>query len=244
MTNKPPVAATLTSIDDATARLVRVAAAVAASDERTVRVALTEASGVTPSLWIEEVLLQSYLFAGFPRALNAMRSWRRLAAGGGMKGTGGEGDDSAASAGASDNASEAAVRDGVSEALVREAGERSCRAVYGSMYERLRENIRELHPLLDEWMIMEGYGKVLSRTGLDLARRELCIVAACAASGQERQLHSHLHGALNVGVAPAALAAALDALEGLVDDLRLDGARHLMDRVVGDPASAREKNVR
>ena len=70
------------------------------------------------------------------------------------------------------------------------------------MYERLRENIRDLHPLLDDWMIVEGYGKVLSRPGLDLARRELCIVAACAAAAQDRQLHSHLHGALNVGVAP------------------------------------------
>ena len=63
------------------------------------------------------------------------------------------------------------------------------------MYDRLRENIRHLHPLLDDWMIDEGYGKVLSRPGLDLPRRELCIVAACAATGQDRQLHSHLHGA-------------------------------------------------
>ena len=54
-------------------------------------------------------------------------------------------------------------------------------------------------------MITEGYGKVLSRPGLDLERRELCIVAACAATEQDRQLHSHLHGALNVGVAPDAI---------------------------------------
>ena len=85
------------------------------------------------------------------------------------------------------------------DALWRADGEATCAAVYGTMYERLRANIRELHPALDEWMITEGYGKVLSRPGLDLARRELCIVAACAARGQDRQLHSHLHGALNVG---------------------------------------------
>ena len=81
----------------------------------------------------------------------------------------------------------------------------TCAAVYGSMYERLRENIRVLHPALDDWMITEGYGKVLSRPGLDLPRRELCIVAACAAAGQDRQLHSHLHGALNVGVSRSAM---------------------------------------
>jgi len=81
-------------------------------------------------------------------------------------------------------------------------GEATCSAVYGTMYERLRQNIRALHPQLDDWMITEGYGKVLSRPGLDLQRRELCIVAACAAQDQDRQLHSHLRGALNVGVAP------------------------------------------
>jgi 4-carboxymuconolactone decarboxylase len=114
----------------------------------------------------------------------------------------------------------------------RARGEATCRAVYGDMYDRLRANIRDLHPALDEWMIVEGYGKVLSRSGLDLPRRELCIVAACAASGQDRQLHSHLHGALNVGVAPSVLAAALDALRGVIDDVRLEGAHHLVARVV------------
>ena len=51
-------------------------------------------------------------------------------------------------------------------------------------------------------MVLEGYGKVLGRPGLDLPRRELCIVAACAATDQDRQLHSHLHGAINAGATP------------------------------------------
>jgi 4-carboxymuconolactone decarboxylase len=101
-------------------------------------------------------------------------------------------------------------------------GEETCRRVYGEMYERLRVNIRELHPELDEWMIVEGYGKVLSRPGLDLARRELCIVAACAASGQDRQLHSHLHGALNVGCAPSLVD---DVLEELAPMLGVERAK-------------------
>jgi 4-carboxymuconolactone decarboxylase len=101
------------------------------------------------------------------------------------------------------------------------------------MYEPLRRNILELHPELDEWMIVEGYGKVLSRPGLDLARRELCIVSACAASGQERQLHSHLHGALNVGVAVPVVTDSIEALGSLLDDARLTTARLLWARVKG-----------
>ena len=37
------------------------------------------ASGV-PHRWVEELLIQSYLFSGFPRALNAAREWRKIAA--------------------------------------------------------------------------------------------------------------------------------------------------------------------
>jgi 4-carboxymuconolactone decarboxylase len=101
------------------------------------------------------------------------------------------------------------------------------------MYDKLRHNIDTLHPALDSWMIVEGYGKVLSRPGLDLPRRELCIVAACVASGQDRQLHSHLHGALNVGASPRAVRDALDALAPVVPRAHIDSARLLFARVAG-----------
>jgi 4-carboxymuconolactone decarboxylase len=148
----------------------------------------------TPPDWIEELLLQTYLFAGFPRALNGMREWRRLAP---LPSPGTIAPAAAPTA----------------------SGEETCARVYGSMYERLRKNINTLHPRLDEWMIAEGYGKVLSRPGLDLGRRELCIVAACAATGQDRQLQSHLHGAQNVGVPDAVIS---DALGALVDVIPRD----------------------
>ncbi len=48
----------------------------------------------------------------------------------------------------------------------------------------------------------KGYGKVLGRPGLDLATRELCIVALLAVLRTPRQLYSHLRGALNAGAPP------------------------------------------
>jgi 4-carboxymuconolactone decarboxylase len=102
------------------------------------------------------------------------------------------------------------------------------------MYERLRVNIRALHPLLDEWMIEEGYGKVLSRPALDLPRRELCIVAACAATAQDRQLQSHLHGCRNTGVAGSVVTETLDALQGIVPDELRARAMRLWDRISDD----------
>jgi alkylhydroperoxidase/carboxymuconolactone decarboxylase family protein YurZ len=49
------------------------------------------------------------------------------------------------------------------------------------------------------WMELEGYGKVLSRPGLDLVDREIAIVACLMIEHRPAQLHSHLRGALNVG---------------------------------------------
>jgi len=213
-----PLSATLLDLDDATRRLVRVAAAAAGATESVVRESLVDALDTVPAIWVEELLLQTHLFAGFPRALNAMRAWRRVS---GRPA-------SAAPTPASAADSEATAREERSEV---EAGERTCAAVYGSMYERLRANVRALHPELDAWMVADGYGKVLSRPGLDLARRELCIVAACVASGQDRQLHSHLHGSLNVGVAREVTYAAIAALAGIVDAARISDATQLAARV-------------
>jgi 4-carboxymuconolactone decarboxylase len=175
-----------------------------------VRAQLIDASAAASHLWIEEILLQTYLFAGFPRALNGMREWRRVAG------------------------TPTADAQGISVEERRAAGERTCARVYGDMYDRLRVNIRTLHPLLDDWMIEEGYGKVLSRPGLDLPRRELCIVAACAATAQDRQLQSHLHGCRNTCVPRSVVTEALDALQGLVPDERCARAKRLWDRIKND----------
>ena len=202
--------ATLLELDEPTRMLVRVAAIVATGTESEIRAALSDASRVVPHLWIEELLLQTYLFAGFPRALNAFREWRRFVP-----------------------APHETVAPTPDVTSWLERGIATCRAVYGAMYDKLRGNIDALHPALDSWMIVEGYGKVLSRPGLDLPRRELCIVAACVASGQDRQLHSHLHGALNVGASPGAVRDALDALTSVVPRARIDSARLLFARVAG-----------
>lgn len=210
-------------LDHPTRSLILLSATIAAGDESAVRDAFAAAmKAKVPADWIEELVLQSYLFSGFPRALNAAREWRRQSP---RKPSTAE---SQLDAPAAENMDET---DQVNEWRVR--GEATCAAVYDGMYEKLRLNVRDLHPLLDEWMIVEGYGKVLGRPALDLPRRELCIIAACAATGQDRQLHSHLHGALNVGVEPDVVREALDVLAPVLGEARARSARLLLARVVG-----------
>jgi Uncharacterized homolog of gamma-carboxymuconolactone decarboxylase subunit len=203
--------ATVSALPDAVIHLVRVSAAIAALDEQSVRQVMEAAVSKSESALVEEVILQSYLFAGFPRALNAARIWRTFVP--------------------APSVATLADSGGLDE--WRRRGEQTCATVYGGAYERLRQNIRALHPLLDEWMVVDGYGKVLSRPGLDLATRELCIVAACAASGQQRQLHSHLRGALNAGVPAEAVEQSLNALADLIPADRLASYKILFARVRG-----------
>ena len=92
----------------------------------------------------------------------------------------------------------------------RSDGEALCRRVYGPAYDRLREHVAGLHPDLDRWMVEEGYGKTLSRPGVTVVVRELCVVALLAAAGHAPQLRSHLRGALNVGAHAEHVARALE----------------------------------
>jgi 4-carboxymuconolactone decarboxylase len=202
----------LAVLDAETAALVRLAAVLAGGSEAMIRAELTVAHGTVRSAWVEEVLLQTYLFAGFPRALNGAREWRRIS------GLAAPADDE----GAELNADRWLQR-----------GITTCQTVYGRFYDRLRVNIRELHPALDQWMIVEGYGKVLGRPGLDLARRELCVVAACAIARQDRQLHSHLHGALHAGATASVVGAVFDVIADLIDEDDLRRFRGLWARVQG-----------
>lgn len=177
MTSLSANEALLSALDASSAQLIDLAAILAAGTEAEMRSALEAAvkSAINP-VWVEELVLQTYLFAGFPRTLNGMRLWRR----------------------ASNRIAEVPDLEEMLATRWTRRGEQTCETVYGSLYKGLRANIRSLHPALDSWMI-DLYGRVLGRPGLDLKRRELCIVAACAALEQDRQLHSHLHGALNAG---------------------------------------------
>ncbi len=178
------------TLDASTLALVRMAAAVAGGDEPDIRQAMASVidAGTAPE-WVEELLLQSVLMTGYPRALVAFGLWRKA---------------SGQPAPAEDADSEYAR---LPEWAAR--GEVTCTTVYGGNYASLRRNVRGLHPALDRWMLVEGYGRTLSRPGLDLLRRELCTVAQTAVLQTHRQLHSHLRGALNAGASFAQVEAVL-----------------------------------
>ena len=95
----------------------------------------------------------------------------------------------------------------------------------GRAYHKLLVNLRALHPALEDLVLVDAYGKVIGRPGLDLKRRELCTVATTAVLGTAEQLHSHLRGALNTGAEPKEIEAVLSLIEGDLDDEQRGTAR-------------------
>lgn len=173
--------------------LVGLSAALAARSPAVLDAALDAVAAHSDPVEVEEVLLQSYLFLGYPAALNGFARWRAR----------------------SDRPAPEPTPDAASW---EERGAAVCRTVYGGQYEGLRANVRRLHPDMERWMVNEGYGKVLGRPGLGLATRELCIAALLAVLDAPRQLYSHVRGALNAGADEAQVERALALAAAVSDD--------------------------
>ncbi len=126
---------------------------------------------------IYEAILQIYLFAGFPVALISLSIFSEYFP-------------------IQHNNKKNRIRD------FYKIGELTCRRIYGNKFEKLIFNTKEFSPELSEWLIVEGYGKVLSRKGLSLRERELLNVAILTALKFENQLYSHINGAhrLKLGI--------------------------------------------
>src|SRR3989441_1096656 len=166
-------------LDAPTTALVRVAAAIALGDDAALRDRMKAARGAgVPALWMEELLLQSLLNVGYPLTLVGSGVW-------------GEGGVPVEERGEP-------IAHAVWPQWV-ERGAKACAAVYGRTYHKLLLNLRALHPALEPLVVVDAYGKVLGRPGLDAKRRELCTLAAIAMLNAPRQLHAHLRGALNTG---------------------------------------------
>ena len=187
-------------LEPRTIALLRVATAIAQGDAALLRDRMTVARAAkVPTEWVEELLLQSLLNVGYPLTLMAFGIWREVA-------------------GPVTKAGEDLTHDHWD--LWKERGAKLCAEVYGRTYHKLLLNLRGLHPALEALVVVDAYGKVLSRPGLDAQRRELCTLAAIAMLTTPRQLHAHLRGALNTGSSREDVDAVLAIVEEDLDSAR------------------------
>jgi len=142
-----------------------------------------------PSIKIYEALLQSYLFAGFPSALISLKNFHKVFP----------------------NFKSKVKTPSYSE--LRKRGEKTCKIIYGNKYDKLISNVKSFSPDLAEWLVVEGYGKVLSRNRLSLKERELCIIAILTVLKFEDQLLSHILGCLRAGIKMEIISELMDYLK-------------------------------
>ena len=168
--------------------LALYSAAVAVADADLMKTALDHGlkHGLTREQFYE-IVLQSYLFLGFPRMLIAAQLLDQALPRADEPGTD------------TDLLDPTTILDAEVRTW-RENGLRLCQRVYGDAFEPLRDKVRPMAPEVFDWMITEGYGKVLSRPNLSLNDRELSIVGFLMMENRPQQLHSHMRGAVNVGV--------------------------------------------
>jgi len=84
--------------------------------------------------------------------------------------------------------------------------------------------------------VLEGYGKVLSRPGLDSHTRELVAVGSLVPLRVPEQLRAHSRGALHVGAQPDEVMQAI-RVAALLCPRELPGAESVLDRVLQERVS-------
>ncbi|MEZ6021293.1 MAG: carboxymuconolactone decarboxylase family protein, partial [Planctomycetota bacterium] len=142
-----------------------------------------------------EAILQSHLFLGFPRIVEA---FEQLAADGGLQPGGplhGERDSE----------------------TTRGEGDALFDCIYGDLSDKVRRRLRQHHGHFADWIAEHAYGRVLSRPGLDGARRELLALVCLALGHLDRQFASHCRGALRLGATRAQVLAVLTSQREYLD---------------------------
>jgi len=163
---------------------------------------------------IYEIILQSYLFLGFPRMIEAAIAFSETY-------------------GESSDTYEAEFKQVSPEESSGwfEGGINLCKQVYGKNYEQLKERFMSISPEMFRWMVIEGYGKVLTRPGLSSIERELAEVAALIVDRRERQLVSHIIGSLNVGTSISLVRQVNDDIRPLAGEKAYELATRLISKV-------------
>ncbi len=174
--------------------------------ERVLRAGI--AAGVSRAT-LAEALLMVHLFGGFPRAIEAFRALERVAP-----------HDAAAPPPAPSPV----------ESLRRRAGNDLFGKIYGDQARAVLEQLARAHPTLAEAVLVDAYGRVLAREGIEPRVRELMAITALATVSLPRQLESHVRGALRAGASIGQLRGAAALAGAIAGSAALDVATAAIER--------------
>jgi len=182
----------------------RLASAIASDDLIKVRHEIENCITTVNLEMIYEAILQSYLFCGFPAVIETLRIFNELS-GGYFK-----------------------EKEKFDPDNFEARGIKNCRSIYKSNFDKLISNMETFSPDIKQWMIIEGYGKVMGRSGLNLLEREFVNVAVLSTRYYENQLYSHLKGCINNGAGKEEIEEVLYSLKGIAKARNIEQACELL----------------
>jgi len=168
--------------------LARIAAA-AATGRRDLLAGFYRAASQegVPVADLQEATLQVFLFAGYPRTIDAFEELASAL-----------------------HPPAPPVESPVPEVEAR--GRRLFGRIYGRSTEAVLAKLDGLHPDFARFVLRDAYGHVLARPFLPAVERELLAVAMLAATGLDAQLRAHVLGARRVGASADEVRDACDAV--------------------------------
>ena len=187
--------------------LVRLSTAIVVGNWDVLKSTRAAAPAGEPDREWREAALQTHLFAGFPRLVQAF---------GVLDEVGGLGTP--------------APDELEADAQATQRGAQLFNTIYADGAPAVRGMLEGYHGDFAAWIAEHAYARVLARPGMAADRRELLASCALAALGQERQLASHARGALRCGASFDELLEAFEAVTDLIDEDRLERARRIAER--------------
>lgn len=160
-----------------TTYILPIVISMAINDKSNARLQVQDAldAGVSYSM-LYEAILQIHLFAGYPASIEGLALLKDI------------------------YNQEPQSAEPYDVALFKMRGEKLCRDIYTTVFEKMNARMQSFSPELAEWMIIDGYGKTLSRPALDIQTRELINICILSLGKWKQQYISHVRGALNVGI--------------------------------------------
>jgi 4-carboxymuconolactone decarboxylase len=108
------------------------------------------------------------------------------------------------------------------------SGTQKIKRIYGPAFDRLVPYINSFSPQILTWMINDGYGQVLSRPGVSFPLRELSVVATLTVTAYTNQLKAHIRGALNTGVKQKVINRTMDNCRFFCSEVKIEKAREIL----------------
>lgn len=157
---------------------------------------------------IYEALLQNYLFCGFPNALFFLKRFQHL------------------------TEYKPKRYNSLNNNQLKEKGIKTSKKIYGDKLPKLLSNVRKFSPELSEWLIIEGYGKVISRPALSIKEREACIIAVLSVQMFEEQLISHLYGGIRNRLSVNLIRKIISNLSEIIPDSQKNFGLIVLDKFI------------